>query len=130
MDNYYKLHMERKLVHNMVCGEFQKLIPDFIEQSLNVDNFEQFTWHANECKDCMEELEIHYMIRVGLERIEQDNSKNLDIIGELKARLAYCENKADSLYKYKIYKKFICIISQVCTGILLIIQILLLADLI
>ncbi len=93
----------------MKCQEFQGLIPEFIENTLEEKYYDGFVHHANTCRNCLDELEIYFMIRVGLERMESDASKSFDIQGELKNRL---------------YRKIILTIAEVCTAILLVLQIL------
>ncbi len=108
----------------MKCQEFQGLISEFIEDTLGEEYYEGFVRHAKSCSNCLDELEIHYMIRVGLERIESDASKSFDIQGELKNRLLYYEHKADSMFMHGIYKILIFTIAEGSTVVLLVLQIL------
>lgn len=109
----------------MKCQEFQELIPEFIENTLEDKYYDGFVHHANTCRNCLDELEIYFMIRVGLERMESDASKSFDIQGELKNRLLYYERKADSMFLYGLYRKIVLTIAESCTVILLVLQILL-----
>ena len=108
----------------MKCQEFQGLIAEFIENTLEEKYYDGFVHHANTCRNCLDELEIYFMIRVGLERMESDASKSFDIQGELKNRLLYYERKADSMFLLGLYRKIILTIAEVCTAILLVLQIL------
>lgn len=108
----------------MNCQEFQSLIPGFIKDSLSKDYYEGFVHHAKTCTNCFDELEIHYMIQIGLERIESDAINSFDIQGELKNRLSYYEHKADSIFLHDIYKKIVFTIAEGCTVVVLVLQIL------
>lgn len=98
----------------MKCNEFISLIPDFVEDSLEESNYEGFVKHAGECSECMDELEIHYMIRVGLERIEDDETKSFDIQGELHHQLQRYEKRADKLFERKVYRTVTFIVAEIC----------------
>lgn len=114
------------MIKSMKCDEFVKLIPDFIGRTLEEDYFEGFIQHAKSCESCKDELEIYYMIKVGLERIETDSSKSFDIQSDLENTLNYYEKRADILFKRSIYCRITCILSQICVSILLILQIIML----
>lgn len=108
----------------MKCDEFIKLIPDFIDDSLEECHYDGFIKHAKECLDCRDELEIHYMIRVGLERIEEDSTKSFDIRSELQNQLIRYENRADLIFKHNVYRQITFIIAEICAFAISIIQIL------
>src|SRR5574344_1753806 len=114
------------MVNLMECSEFIKCIPDFIDKKLEEDYFDEFIQHAKSCESCKDELEIYYMIKVGLERIETDSSKSFDIQSDLENTLNYYEKRADILFKRSIYCRITCILSQICVSILLILQIIML----
>lgn len=107
----------------MRCDEFAKLIPGFVEDTLETEYYDEFIGHVKECKDCKEDLEINYMIQVGLERIESDSTKSFDIRGEMERQLIWYEEKADNIYKRKIYKKVTIATAEVCAFIISIVQI-------
>lgn len=98
----------------MKCEEFNRLLPDFIDDTLESEYYDEFISHAKECYDCRDELEIHYMIRVGLERIDDDSGKSFDIRGELENRLTDYENRADMIFKKNLYKNIIIGMAEVC----------------
>ncbi|MBQ6876235.1 MAG: zf-HC2 domain-containing protein, partial [Lachnospiraceae bacterium] len=50
----------------MKCLEFQQQISDFLDRRLPVDQLRSFVEHADECPECREELELRYMIQVGI----------------------------------------------------------------
>lgn len=108
----------------MKCEEFVKLIPDFTDNSLEECYYDGFIKHAKDCPDCRDELEIHYMIRVGLERIENDSTKSFDIRSELQNQLLQYENRADLIFKHNVYRQITFIIAEICAFAISIVQIL------
>ena len=50
----------------MECKEIQKLIKDFAEDTLSLSQEELMIEHFENCSDCREELEIHYIVSYGL----------------------------------------------------------------
>lgn len=108
----------------MICQDFQNKIQNFIEDSLEPDLYGQFSHHAKQCSACYDELEIQYMIQVALERMDNDISQSLDLKSELMSRLEYYEQKGESMYVHDLYRHVLCAVSQGCTLILVILQIL------
>lgn len=58
----------------MKCLEFQQQISDFLDNQLSVDEMRSFVDHADECPECREELELRYMIQVGILEQNRDES--------------------------------------------------------
>lgn len=112
------------MVKSMKCEEFLMLVPDFIDDSLEEHYYDGFIKHARECSDCRDELEIHYMIQVGLERIEEDSTKSFDIQSELQNQLLQYENRADMIFKHNVYRQITIIIAEICAFAISIVQIL------
>lgn len=86
----------------MDCRRFQKLIPDFINDSMELDDMEAFVRHSKECAECFDELEIYYMLYEGLDKIENDAKASFDLKGELSHKLAMYEEETYTLYKMKV----------------------------
>ena len=79
------------MVYTMNCEEFLKLVPDFIEDSLEEHHYDGFIRHAKECSDCKDELEVHYMIRVGLN--ESMRIPRNPLISEVNCKISYYNMK-------------------------------------
>lgn len=58
----------------MKCLEFQQQIADFLDNRLTIDQVRSFVEHADECPECREELELRYMIQVGILEQNRDDS--------------------------------------------------------
>ena len=61
----------------MDCKRIQSMIIPYIRDELNNEDLELFLDHINSCKECREELEIYYIIEVGLNA--DKNTENLNI---------------------------------------------------
>ena len=46
----------------MNCNDFIKIMPKFIDESMDEMNYDDFVNHVKECPICKDELEVHYMI--------------------------------------------------------------------
>ena len=70
----------------MTCIEAEKMIVPYINGELKPMELEDFLDHLSVCESCREELEIYYMVDVGLKKIEDDDA-NYDFVGDLRRRL-------------------------------------------
>ena len=60
------------------CSEAQKLIPLFLDDDLDNLGLSEFLSHVDNCPDCREELMIQLLVKVGMERLEDGNTFNLN----------------------------------------------------
>lgn len=56
----------------MNCIEVQRLMMPFIDNKLSMEQLEEFMEHIKSCPDCMEELEVHYILLTGMRRLDAD----------------------------------------------------------
>ena len=61
----------------MRCNEINKMIQSFLNNKLNYQQAEPFLRHLENCTVCMEELEIQYLLEVGMKRLEDGGDFNL-----------------------------------------------------
>ena len=119
----------------MNCQEFRKLISVFIDDTMPLEERESFVHHSKRCNECMEDLEIHYMIRHTLmqvddskseyveeEHFEEPRFESLDMTAALQKQLSFYEHEAEKRYRRSLYQKFIFISSQSCAAILIILR--------
>lgn len=97
----------------MDCREFQSLIPSFIDDTLEDDIIEKFIMHAKECKKCYEELEIHYMLYEGLDKLENDIGASFDLKGELENKLGEYEEYVYSEFKIRVIGSVVSAVAQI-----------------
>lgn len=70
----------------MTCAEAEKLVIPYIRDELSPVELEDFMDHVDTCSNCREELEIHYMVEVGLKKLDEADG-TYDIVGALKRKL-------------------------------------------
>ena len=69
----------------MDCKEFERLISDFIADKLDFYSLKEFCSHMEFCENCKEELNIQFLVREGMQRLE--DGRAFDLQGELNHRL-------------------------------------------
>ena len=52
----------------MTCMEAEKMVVPYMKDELSPTELEDFLDHIKTCENCREELEIHYMVDVGLKK--------------------------------------------------------------
>lgn len=83
----------------MKCSDFQKLIPDIVGNTVPDEYISEVLEHVNTCKDCYEELEIHYILRYGLG--DDEDERAVDFIGQLENNI---ENMEKRQRHFNIYR--------------------------
>lgn len=73
------------LVLIMTCKEAEKMIPAFIDHTLDEDDLEALMQHIENCEMCKEELSIQLLVSEGMDRLESGSSFNLQ--GSVKRRV-------------------------------------------
>ncbi len=111
----------------MKCIEFQRLIPDFINDEILEDDkyiyLEEFIEHSKECSECYDELEINYMIMEGLDKLENDFKGSFNFKEELHKKLSMHEENIYNEYKINVIGGVINVAAQVTLVVDLIIYI-------
>lgn len=69
----------------MDCKEFERLISDFISRKLDYPTLKKFCRHMEKCAECKEELVIQFLVREGVQRLEDGGA--FDLQKELDQRL-------------------------------------------
>lgn len=71
----------------MTCVEAEKMVVPYMKDELSPTELEDFLDHIKTCENCREELEIHYMVDVGLKKLDEADG-TYDIVGDLKRKVA------------------------------------------
>lgn len=58
----------------MDCKEFEKMIPEFLEQKMDFLSITEFKEHLSRCPNCREELEIQFLVTEGMQRLEEGDA--------------------------------------------------------
>lgn len=71
----------------MNCLEAQSKIIAYIDDNLEDQELKSFILHVKSCKDCMEELELHYILIVGTKQMDEGGNITSDFLKELHEKL-------------------------------------------
>ena len=71
----------------MTCVEAEKMVVPYMKDELSPTELEDFLNHIKTCDNCREELEIHYIVDVGLKKLDEADG-TYDIVGDLKRKVA------------------------------------------
>lgn len=75
----------------MNCKEFERLVPDFIEDRLDYSSMKRFSEHMEQCGNCREELVIQLLVTEGVQRLE--DGRAFDLQKELGRRMNRIKRK-------------------------------------
>ncbi len=104
----------------MTCKDTVKLIPQFLDDDLDNQDLSDFLSHVDNCPECKEELTIQFLVKVGMQRLEDGNTFNLSY--ELEHLLSDSKKKL-SARKYLVYTSYvlqIAVAALVITSLLLV----------
>ena len=104
----------------MTCVEAEKMVVPYMKDELSPTELEDFLDPIHTCENCREELEIHYMVDVGLKKLDEADG-TYDIVGDLKRKVAesYRSLRHISMFQITTYAV------STLTGMALIVMILL-----
>ena len=85
----------------MTCMEAEKMVIPYINDQLSVTELEDFIEHIKTCENCREELEIHYMVDVGLKKLDEADG-TYDIVGDLKRKLESSEAVLRRFFTFQV----------------------------
>lgn len=68
----------------MNCIDIQRLILPFINKKLDLNQLEEFIHHVNSCPNCMEELEVYYVLLEGMKQLDEDKELSNNFHEDLK----------------------------------------------
>lgn len=59
------------------CHQFDKMIPDFLEDRLDNQKLDEFLTHMDHCDECREELSIQFLVSAGMPKLETGETFHL-----------------------------------------------------
>lgn len=99
MRHKFQVELSLKLLYFiiMTCKEAEKLIPLFLDDDLDNKDLSEFIDHIDNCPECKEELTIQFLVKTGMQRLEDGNTFNLKqelliLIKDAKKRLKFRRN--------------------------------------
>lgn len=103
----------------MDCREAQSLIVPFIKGELGMEQSKKMLDHIEKCSDCKEELEVYYILLVGMQQLDEDSALDLDLHGQFERSLEDNRNKINKA-KRRNTQKYILTLALV--GIVLVVM--------
>lgn len=87
----------------MTCREVERMVTPYINDELEGDVLEAFLAHLEDCPNCQEELEIYFMVDMGLKQLDKD-SGTFDIIGALQRRIEESYYRVRLLWTFRMFR--------------------------
>ncbi|MCR5746975.1 MAG: zf-HC2 domain-containing protein [Lachnospiraceae bacterium] len=81
------------------CKDIQSLIPGYLARELSLNEARTFTEHLKHCSDCRDEVEISYLLKEGITRVE--NGESIDLHADLEEMLDSTEDTIQYLTQYR-----------------------------
>lgn len=106
----------------MTCIEAEKLVIPYIEDKLSLPELEEFMEHIRTCEKCREELEIYYMVDVGLKKLDEDGG-TYDIAGDLRRKLEESAGILRRLLMFRITKYAVNTLTAMALIVMVLLQI-------
>ena len=75
----------KKEVKKVACKDVESFLQPYLEGKLNNRETKILLDHLKDCPECMDELEIRYLLHEGLNRLE--NGHDLNLKSELEERI-------------------------------------------
>lgn len=71
----------------MNCQNAQSMVLNFINNKLDKEETKEFIEHIRDCKDCWEELEIYYVMLIGLKQLDEGEEMVTDFKEKLQSEV-------------------------------------------
>ena len=75
----------------MNCQNAQSMVLNFINNKLDKEETKELIEHIRDCKDCWEELEIYYVMLIGLKQLDEGE----ELVTDFKEKL---QSEVDNRY--------------------------------
>lgn len=102
----------------MNCIEAQRQIMPFINKKLNIEQLDDFINHVNNCSDCMDELEVYYVLLAGMKQLDEDKELSKNFHQELLNVLKQSEERIFHDKLLHIRKRIVLIVLIAAVGII------------
>lgn len=83
----------------MNCNEAQRLINRFIKEELELEQKMEFLNHVKTCPECKEELEVYYILLIGMKQLDGESVFQTNLHGAFEEHLKKIE---ESYHKKKL----------------------------
>ncbi len=107
----------------MKCRECEDMMPFFIKREVDEDDLEPFLKHIHSCKSCYEDLEILYMVDMGVRSLEDDSKMEYNLQKHMDKEFGFVEKQLQRITISKIIRYVIMTISFWMLLYILIVQV-------
>ena len=90
----------------MNCEQAKKMVSGYLDNTLTDYELQMFLEHIGSCSDCYNELEINYIIYVGLESLDDENA-SYDLSGKMKQSVESSAQYIRNLTRLKVIRYII-----------------------
>lgn len=111
----------RKRRRHMTCQEAERLVTPYIRDELSGDELEAFLNHIDECSNCREELEIYFMVDVGLKQLD-NGSGTYDIAGDLERKIEDSYMKVSHMWMFRVFRYAVNTLSVMAMAVMVLLQ--------
>ena len=105
----------------MTCREAQRLVTPYINGSITDQELEEFLKHIDSCPDCREELEIYFMVDVGLKQLD-NGSGTYDIAGDLERKIEDSYMKVSHMWMFRVFRYAVNTLSVMAMAVMVLLQ--------
>ena len=102
--------------------EAEKLVIPYINDELSPTEQEDFIEPIETCEKCREELEIHYMVDVGLRKLDEDDAV-YDIVGDLQRKLESSAFRIQRFFTFQVTKYAVGTLMSMAVLVMILLQI-------
>ena len=95
---YGRMERKREFLN---CQEAQSLIVPFIKSELTIEQAKEFFEHIDNCADCKEELEVYYILLIGLKQLDEEDPESSDLHGQFEKHLNHARAEVTRPYLRK-----------------------------
>lgn len=117
--NNKKSRKTKKKNKTLTCREYKEWVVPFLQEELDEKRVMELIRHIEKCSDCKEEVRIQYLVREGLNRLE--NGRNFDFTRDFKAKLEREKRNNSKIIHLQSFIYVVAILTVVCSmGMLLV----------
>jgi hypothetical protein len=95
--------MQEKYGEIMNCKQCEKLIDDYINNSLDESFMDEFISHIEKCDSCRDELVVNYSLLTALKQLDTGEEMSSDYEGEVINKIVNYKEKKRNAFKRRIY---------------------------
>lgn len=105
----------------MTCQEAERMVMPYINEELSGDETEAFLTHLEDCKSCQDELEIYFMVDVGVRQLNDDNG-TFDITGALRERINESYTKVSRMWAVRMARYAVNTLTAMAVAVTVLLQ--------